>query len=103
MAGWKKSKGSRRSQNEWQSLLAKFGGSGMGVEAFCQREAISAASFYRWRSRLSNGGDGGEVEGGDTASAFVDLGTMNGALSRRPRIDLKLDLGEGLILHLVRS
>ena len=42
MAGWKKSKGSWRSQNEWQSLLAKFGGSGMGVEAFCQREAISA-------------------------------------------------------------
>ena len=103
MAGWKKSKGSRRSQNEWQSLLAKFGGSGMGVEAFCQREAISAASFYRWRSRFSSGGDGDEVEGGDTASTFVDLGTMNGALSRRPRIDLKLDLGEGLILHLVRS
>jgi len=103
MAAWKKSKGSRRSQNEWQSLLAKFGGSDMGVEAFCQREAISAASFYRWRSRFSSGGDGGEVEGGDTASAFVDLGTMNGALSRRPRIDLKLDLGEGLILHLVRS
>ena len=64
MAGWKKSKGSWRSQNEWQSLLAKFGGSGMGVEAFCQREAISAASFYRWRSRLRHGGDGGAAEGG---------------------------------------
>ena len=103
MAGWKKSKGSWRSQNEWQSLLAKFGGCGMGVEAFCQREAISAASFYRWRSRLSHDGDGGVVEGGETASAFVDLGTLNCESAPRAQFDLRVDLGDGLVLHLVRS
>jgi hypothetical protein len=37
------------------------------------------------------------------APAFVDLGTLNSVSSSRPRIDLKLDLGDGLILHLVRS
>lgn len=101
MAGRKKGKGSRRNQGEWRLLLARFCTSGVGVEAFCRREAISAASFYRWRSLLGN--DGGEIVSSDTAPAFVDLGTLNTAPSARARLDLKLDLGDGLILHLVRS
>lgn len=101
MAEGKKGKGTRRSRNEWRSLLAKFDGSGLGVEAFCRREAISAASLYRWRTLLSGAGDGGETEVSDRVPAFVDLGTLDSA-SSRPRIDLKLDLGDGLILHLVR-
>ena len=103
MAGRKKGKWTRRSQNEWRSLLTRFDGSGMGVAAFCRREAISAASFYRWRSLLSDGGDGGEVVGSASAPAFVDLGALNSASSPRPRLDLKVELGEGLVLHLVRS
>jgi hypothetical protein len=103
MAGRKKGKWSRRSQSEWRSLLARFGGSGLGVATFCRREAISAASFYRWRRLLGNEGDGGEVIGRQSAPAFVDLGALNSESSPRARIDLKVDLGEGLILHLVRS
>jgi len=99
----KKVKRSRRSQGEWRSLLAKFSGSGLGVETFCRREAISAASFYRWRKLLGNEGDSGEVVGRDSAPTFVDLGTLNAASSPTPRLDLKLDLGDGLVLHLVRS
>lgn len=103
MAGRKKGKWSRRSQNEWRSLMARFNGSGMSVEGFCRREAISATSFYRWRSLLS---DGRSEEGGDprqATPAFVDLGTLKSASSPRPWLDLKLDLGDGVILHLVRS
>ncbi|WP_299161439.1 IS66 family insertion sequence element accessory protein TnpB [Accumulibacter sp.] len=81
--------------------MAKFDASGLGVEAFCQREAISAASLYRWRNLLGNGGDGVESVARVTAPAFVDLGTL-GAAASAPRIDLKLDLGDGLVLHLVR-
>lgn len=103
MAQGKKGKGSWRSQNEWQSLLAKFGGSGMSVEAFCQREAISATSFYRWRSRLSHGGDGGAIEGGETASAFVDLGTLSCESAPRAQFDLRVELGNGLVLRLMRN
>lgn len=102
MAERKKGKGSRRSRHEWRSLLAKFDGSGLGVDAFCRREAISVASLYRWRNLLSDRGDGGEAEVSKQAPAFVDLGTLNSAASSRPRIDFKLDLGDGLILHLVR-
>lgn len=103
MAERKKGKGSRRSRHEWRSLLAKFDGGDIGVEAFCRRQAISAASFYRWRSLLGDGSGGGDAVGGDAAPAFVDLGSLNSESSSRPRIELKLDLGDGLTLHLVRS
>ncbi len=103
MTEQKRGKGVRRSQHEWRSLLAKLDRSGLGVDAFCRREAISTASLYRWRSLL---GDGGEAVVSKRAPAFVDLGTLNSASASpspsRPQIDLKLDLGDGLILHLVR-
>lgn len=62
MAGAKKGTGSRRSRREWRSLLAKFDGSGLSVEAFCGRKGISAASLYRWRGLLSAVGDDQEAE-----------------------------------------
>jgi hypothetical protein len=102
MAGTKKGKGSRRSRHEWRSLLAKFDGSGLGVEAFCRREAISAASLYRWRGLLSAVGDDGKTAVISGTPGFVDLGTLNSAAGSAPRIELKLDLGDGLVLHLVR-
>lgn len=107
MAGAKKGKGSRRSRDEWRTLLAKFDGSGLGIEAFCRREGVSATSLYRWRGLLGAVGD----DCGATAvirrtPGFVDLGTLNPALNptavSAPRIDLKLELGDGLVLHLVR-
>ena len=103
MTGSRKGKWARRSRSEWRSLLAKFGGSGLSVEAFCRREAISAASFYRWRSLLSGAVDRGDVVGRGSTPAFVDLGALNSEFSPRPRLDLKLDLGDGLILQLARS
>ena len=103
MTGSRKDKGQRRSRSEWRSLLAKIGGSRLGVEAFCRREGISAASFYRWRSLLSDVVDRGDVVVRDSAPAFVDLGALNSASSPRQRFDLKLELGDGLVLHLARS
>jgi transposase-like protein len=103
MAGRGKGKGSRRSRQDWRSLLTRFDGSGLGVEAFCRREAISAASFYRWRRLFGEGGSGCGDEPREPAPAFLDLGTLTSAGSSRPRIDLRLDLGDGLVLHLVRN
>ena len=109
MAGRGQGKWVQRSEGEWRSLLSRFAPSGLGVKAFCRREAISAASFYRWQGLLSDdqqkslrdtrSGDAGR----GTKPVFVDLGALNSAPTPRARINLKLDLGDGLILHLVRS
>jgi transposase-like protein len=103
MAERKKSKGSRRSRHEWRTLLSKFDDSGLSVDAFCRRESISAASLYRWRNLLSDDGNGSEAMVSHRAPAFVDLGALDTAGTRRAQIELKLDLGDGLILHLVRG
>ncbi|MHB1271938.1 MAG: IS66 family insertion sequence element accessory protein TnpA [Rhodanobacter sp.] len=42
----------RRSSEGWRALLTRFASSGLTVTAFCQREVVSPASFYRWRSLL---------------------------------------------------
>jgi putative transposase len=98
-----KGKWVRHSEREWRELLSRFERSGLGVEAFCRREGISAASLYRWRSLLSEAVDRGDVVVHGSTPAFVDLGALNAESSARLRLDLKLDLGEGLVLHLVRS
>jgi transposase-like protein len=100
MAESKKGTGTRRSRQEWRSLLARFDDSGLGVDAFCRREGISAASLYRWRALLGAAGDEGKAEVVSKAATFVDLGALSSAGAAR--IELKLDLGDGLVLHLVR-
>ena len=95
----------RRDRSEWRSLLSGFEQSALSVEAYCRRESISAASFYRWRGILgAKAWRRPEVTmARDTAPAFVDIVALNAAPAHRPRLDLKLDLGEGLVLHLVRG
>jgi transposase-like protein len=100
MAEAKKGKGSRRGREDWQRLLAKLDRSGLSVAAFCRREGVSAANLYRWRGVLGAVADAGETAASSTTSAFVDLGTLNpGPVAR---LELKLDLGDGLVLHLLR-
>ncbi len=97
----------RRGAEEWRGLLSRFSASRLSVAAFCRREGVCKATFYRWRRQL-----GRAVERDlscDLGAGFVDLGTLKPA--RPPeeapllagRLELKLDLGGGLILHLVRG
>jgi len=99
----KKGKWARRSPDEWRSLLGKFGASNLGVDAFCRREGISSANFYRWRSLLRGVGDRVVGNRHDVTPAFVDVGELHAGPSPMPRLELKLDLGGGLLLHLVRN
>ena len=96
-----KSKRIRRNDTQWRALLSRFSASGLSVPAFCEREAVSTASFYRWRG-LTGQRDGGEIVTVPNQSAFVDLGALNIEPVRAAALDLRLDLGGGLSLHLVR-
>lgn len=92
----------RRNLVERRALLSRFEGSGLGVAAFCQRERISTASFYRWQRESGGGIECATAADGEHASAFVDVGALRTRTSTTPRLDLRLDLGDGLVLHLVR-
>jgi putative transposase len=90
----------------WRARVAKFTASGLTVRAFCAQEEISIWSFNRWRSRLA-GVDAAQSSakrnGATSAGPFVDLGTLNAPRSQPERLELRLDLGGGMILHLVRG
>ena len=105
MTGRGKSKRIRRNDTQWRALLSRFSTSGLSVAAFCEREAVSTASFYRWRGLTGRHG-GGETGAVPSKSAFVDLGTLgtppSAPISFAAPLDLRLDLGGGVTLHLVR-
>jgi hypothetical protein len=93
----------RRSREQWRSLLGRFAGSGLSVEAFCQREAVNVASFYRWRRLLEGAGTDRHDGLGGPPTDFVDLGQVDlGSPTPRGAIEIRLDLGEGLTVHIMR-
>lgn len=98
--GERQGKWSRRSREEWQALLGRFDARHDSVTAFCARESISEASYYRWRGLLPVGIH--EPAHPPGLSAFLDLGPLRTG-QPSARLDLKLDLGGGLVLHLVRG
>ena len=94
-------KGKRRNRQEWRAVFDRFAASGLGVEAFCEREGVSKSSFRRWRSFLADTGSAGGVAAPIERAGFVDAGLIG--LSGGGRIEIKLDLGGGMVLHLVRG
>lgn len=94
----------RRSRQEWQSVFARFAESGLGVEPFCAREGISKSSFRRWQGLLNEHGMPGAVEAPVQAVArpgFVDAGLLK--LGGGGRFELRLELGDGVVLQLTRG
>ncbi|MBP7568331.1 MAG: hypothetical protein KA795_20220 [Burkholderiaceae bacterium] len=103
----------RLDTRNWREVMLRFGEADMTVSAFCAREGLSTSSFYRWRERLGSVGDAGGAalpRGGRSqlavrprAAGFIDLGH----LATPPRdagagVELRLDLGGGVVLQIVR-
>jgi len=85
--------------------MARFAVSGKQVKLFCQTEQISEAAFYRWRAKLAGAVDA------PSAAGFIDVGVMVAAPEAQamPQVapigaalEVRLDLGHGMILHIVR-
>ena len=113
----KRASGSVGAQREaaWRNRLARFAVSKLTVEAFCLGEAVSVASFYLWRTRLRS--DRGHVRQASRSipAPFINVGSITGrAISttasldthvahREPAaINIRLDLGGGMVLHIAR-
>ena len=117
----KRASGSVGAQREtaWRNRLARFAAAKLTVEAFCQSEAVSVASFYLWRTRLrdSRGKSLTAPRAGPmaAASSFIDLGSVrhraiSPTASTNPpvphhepsAINIRLELGGGMVLHIAR-
>jgi len=103
VAEFSKNKRVRRSAREWQALLVQFRRSRLQPAAFCRQAGLSTASFYRWRHLLKDQIEPRKGSGEPSAAAFVDLGALASSAGSGRRLEVRLDLGQGLTLHLVRS
>ncbi|HRP26743.1 IS66 family insertion sequence element accessory protein TnpB [Thauera sp.] len=90
----------RRSRQEWQAVIGRFAQSGLGIKPFCAREGISESSLHRWRSLLGEPSTRSAAAQAMEPPGFVDAGTLR---LGGGRIEIKLDLGDGVVLHLSRG
>jgi hypothetical protein len=92
----------------WRERLARFAASEQQVAGFCRSEAVSEASFYRWRKQLN-----GPAATPLRAARFIDAGALAPVavpapaaaaeeVAAVPNLEVRLDLGHGLVLHIVR-
>lgn len=88
----------------WRERMARFKASGRQVAEFCNSESVSEASFYRWRKQLC-----AAVDAPGTTARFIDAGALAPAVAPAasahqgtPELEVRLELGHGLVLHIVR-
>ena len=83
-----------------RAILQRFADSGMGVADFCRQEGIAKSSFHHWRHRLS-----GEYAAPSlpkrSSPGFVDVGPLADT-APGPCTEIRLELGAGIVLYLVR-
>jgi len=99
------SKRIRRSAVVWRQLFSRQSSSGLSVPEFCRREGINASLFQRWRSTLNDSEPDRRVSARtepavEVPAPFIDLGDLR---SGGPRIEVRLDLGGGMVLSIARG
>lgn len=95
----------RRSAKAWRGLVASFASSGLTLPQYCAREGIGIARYHRWQRLLALPPRRALSSMPATAMTmkapeFVDLGALTNTTTR---LELRLDLGGGVILQIARG
>ena len=97
------------SEQAWAEVFDRFERSGDSVTGFCKREGLDTSSFHRWRRRLvttaaaSVSQESREAARESAVPNFIEVGAMGTAGEPARRLEVRLELGDGLVLHLVRG
>jgi hypothetical protein len=94
----------KRSEATWREIFGRHVSSGMSLLEFCRAEGINPGVFRRWRSML-NGDDmkGKKTQARAVAKAvtpFIDIGAVS---ADRSRMEVRLELGGGVVLTVARG
>jgi len=95
----------RRSAEEWQAIFERRGASGLPIATFCQREGIAKSSYARWRTQLAHAARDAGTALSSIQTGFVDAGHLGSRATTETseRLAITLELGHGIVLHVVRG
>jgi len=101
-------------QQQWRDEQEQFEASGLTATKFCQLHQLNPSTFYKRRERLAEVSAENLIVHGQKAATFIDAGSIDSAVkpsARAPEVvdsqalpilELRIDLGEGIILTLTR-
>jgi len=96
-------KTTRRSHDEWESLVRQWQQSGLSCVAFCKLNNIGYASFCQWRQRFEKSEAPTEKTSIHAVPAFIDLASLNPTTKTHSSWHITLNLGDGISLTLNQS
>ena len=91
----------RYSKQEWQGFVSEFLASDQDCRSFCQDKGLNPSRFMRWQGVFRN-----EVSAHEGQPAgFMELGAPKFPAFplQAGALEIKLDLGGGVVLTLTRS
>jgi len=88
----------RRTRQQWQTIIDDFEQSGLGIQDYCQQHNVAYSSLAKWRSVLKHPKDGVQPH----AISFIELPESPTRLNDLS-LHIELDLGSGVILRLRRE
>ncbi len=97
-------------QARWRERVDEQMRSGLSVADYCHRHGLSVTSFYGWKSRLGKSGKSRVLALSNVAkpSPFIELGSvrevsaLNSVQEPGSCLDVRLDLGLGMVLTITR-
>ena len=93
----------KRSESAWREIFARHAASGVSLLEFCRSKGINPGVFRRWRFRLNGSGRVGKVKAHRKAPVvgpFIDIGAVDAS---RSRFEVRLELGNGVVLNIGRG
>jgi hypothetical protein len=100
------------SAQTWREVFGRFDGSGESVSGFCKREGLHTSSFRRWQQRLAptaatpipmQAQEPREARRQAPVARFIEMDATAAANAAAGRLEVRLELGAGLVLHVVRG
>ncbi len=101
-------------QQQWHDEQKQFEASGLTARKFCELNQLNPSTFYKRRERLVELSVDNVVAAGQKVATFIDAGSIDAAVKSRgrapelvdsqapPTLELRIDLGAGIILTLTR-
>ncbi len=105
-----------RNESIWCERIARQAASGKTIAVFCREEGIGKSTLSYWRRRLGLVGARAGYKHAAVAAPFLEVGRVKAARWRPPsaspvdnaselssaNIELRLELGGGVVLHIAR-